>query len=172
MSPNLYEPSARGPFTATEIEELEQTLGCKLPVDYAEFVRTLGPVRFPSPRVTFDVVWQRVDGKAMDADEDEDFEDDFMLMILSDFENIQEHIRFLHGAYSKDGTSFIDKSLFPFSSDVDRGFLLMSLAEETYGKVYIYFPGDDPWGTGNNNYLGYVAGSFTDFIENKIRPYE
>lgn len=164
--------SSRGVFSSEDIASLQTEAGGRLPEDFATFMQTMGPVSFGDDGVTFDVTWQRVDGEDMTADEDEEFQDDFMLLVFSGIESIKKHIRFLHGAYSKDGEPMIDKSLFPFSSDVDRGFLLMSLAEDTYGKIYVYFPADDPWGTGNNNYLGYIAASFTDFIENKIRPYE
>ena len=167
----LYEPSPTGVFAAQAIEELEASVGSKLPDDYKDFVTKLGGVRFPSPRVTYDVEWRRVDAKALESDEDEDFEDDFMLLVLSDPENIHEHIRYLH---AKDGTyePFLPKTFFPFAKGATGDYLVMSLAENDYGAVYVYFPSDDPWGTGENNYLGYIASSFTDFIENKIRPYE
>jgi hypothetical protein len=41
-----------------------------------------------------------------------------------------------------------------------------------YGKVYVWFPSRDPWMTGSNTRgLGYVAGSFADFM-NGLAPKE
>jgi len=171
MSDIVIEPSARERFSASDLNQIELAMGTNLPEDYKAFVSKMGPVSFGEDGVTFDVEWRRVDKKAMALGEDEDFEDDFMLLVLSDVDDVREHIDWLH-AISGNYDPMVPRDFFPFSTGASREYFLMSLAKEDYGAVYLYFPSDDPWGTSENNYLGYIASSFTDFIENKIRPYE
>ncbi len=168
----LFRPTQRNDYTEAEIQRLIRAAEKPLPQDYLDFLREFGGVSFADAGVTFDVTWQRVDGQPMAADEDDDFEDDFMILILSSPQMVLETRSWLHGDDNPHLPPIIPKTLFPISRDADRGILLISLAEGTYGHVYIYFPGYDLWGTGNNNYLGYIASSFTDFIQNKIRLYE
>lgn len=167
--------SARGVVDAAELESLEQQVGFELPSDYKTFMMTFGPVGFGDEGVTYDVEWRRVDGKPLssdeDEDEDEDFEDDFLLLVLSNPEYIRECLSRLWLSGGAKVPRIPDK-YFPIAQEAIYPYVVMSLEGDDYGAIYLYYPSDDPWGTGENNYLGYIAKSFTDFIENKIRPYE
>ena len=168
----LYEIDEENAFDASALAEIEQKLGLALPNDYKGFVLSTGDVAFIDDGVTSDFEWRRSNGAAIQSDETEDFEDEYMLLVLDGPEEIIENINVLHGHYRQDGVGMLPKHLFPFTAGATREYLLISLAPKDHGSVYLYFPSDDPWGTGENNYLGYIASSFTDFIENKIRPYE
>lgn len=164
-------PSPRGPMTEAELNDLEARAGHRLSDDYRSFMKTMGPVNFGDDGATFDVDWRRIDGQPMAADEDEDFEDDFMLLVLSDAEVIASNIDFLNTAHGAQGP-MVPPVLFPFAAQATRGYLLMSLAQSDSGSIYLYYPSNDPYGEGENAYLGYIAPSFSTFLDTALRPYE
>lgn len=57
------------------------------------------------------------------------------------------------------------ENMFPIGGTAGQDMILLELSPQK-GRIWYWPEREDAWGRGDNKTLGYVAGSFTDFINN------
>lgn len=138
------------PVSDADIALLEQRLGGKAPASYADFMKTYGSVEFAFRiKNGFDYVY-RMDDRTEQRSE-----------AISFIKSPEQALKYYDGL-RKDPKINMPEHLLPFAMDYGQGELLIEFGQPTERVYYWSFDNHD-WETGTTR-LGFVADSFTDFI--------
>ena len=163
--------AAGTPFSASEVAEIEQTVGMPLPESYKAFVAVHG-----NAYVTEDfddwryvhVDWRRTDGRPVPPEDAEEIETVFPFYGLWPADTALDQYTTLHIA--DDRLLTIPRHYFPIGHDTGGAKFWLDLSEEGKGSVWVIYTNINvPWGEEGNNYIGFVAHDFEDFIAAKLQ---
>ena len=150
------------------LKELASRVRGNLPRRYVEILEVFGPPYFEKGDKAFTVDWSRFDGKKLRHDEQALFPEDYAISVFSSPPRLTEmldHIEFC----SSFEAPCLPRPFFPFATDVFSMMLLFDLSPERHGQIYAWQPVPEPWGEGENQYIGFVADSLDDFLFNRLR---
>ncbi|PID36634.1 MAG: hypothetical protein CR993_04645 [Rhodobacterales bacterium] len=71
--------------------------------------------------------------------------------------------------YVPETKTTIPKKYFPVGTDISGMYLLMDISPEKFGTIWAWHKSTDPWGKGDNLYIGFVADSYEDFLFNRLQ---
>lgn len=137
----------------------------RLPQDYAEFMKTSNGVKGFDCDACF--IAHFPDGISI-------FEFDYIANWLSMKRTNSTHLAtssIVTKVNYPDGFAYIGRAM---SDEVGEGLILTGIDQNSpdYGKIYMLMSAADPYGEGDNTRgIGYVADSFTEFMNN-FRPRE
>lgn len=148
------------PFTPEQVAQIEARIGEALPEPYKEIVMTHGDLYFEHPRL-FDVEWQRIDGEPLDPAESRDFVTEYATYGFHSAERVLEQLDLIRMNIGDN----LPERYFPFAQDLQAMHLMLDLKRgRGHGAIWAWWFKSEPWGTGDNQYVGYVAESLEAFL--------
>ena len=141
------------PATAEEIAEVEALAGRSLPADYKGFLKDHGFVEWDMDIPdTFDYR----------LGTDQPVVKSAYIAHLSNLAFLREFDKYGRADNPSQGLPQFPAEYFPIGGTPGQDKILLELGT---GRIWYWPERADPWGTGDNTELGYVAESFTRFVE-------
>jgi len=148
-------------FTDAQLAEIEKLVSKKLPVDLKTFLKQYGGVStgvgYLDDPVAFFVV--RVQMGTSVSEYSAGFS-----YFTSHEEMVRSYTILTGDSPHFDAGPRIPELMLPINNPSDNDMLLLDLSDKNYGKIWYWKAIEETWGSEDNNMLGYVAKSFTDFI--------
>ncbi len=144
------------PATRDEVARVAELMGRTPPADYQEFLLSHGFVEWDIDIP--DTFQWRLRGEGQDVVKSSS------VTHLEPVRKMESYLR--HGRVDDPsrGLPQFPAEFFPIAGTAGQDAILMELAPE-HGRIWYWPEREDPWGTGDNTELGFVAESFTAFIE-------
>lgn len=144
------------PATPEEIDELVGLAGYQLPADLTGFLRSYGLVEWDIDIPdTFDY---RLGG------EGQSIVRSAFVGRMASLNSLRNHVRYGQAYNPSMGLPQYPANYWPIVRTPGQDVVLIEL-EPTLGRIWYWPEREDPWGTGDNTEPGFVADSFTAFIE-------
>lgn len=163
---NYWQLKNKPKATAEDIQLIESSLGIKLPTSYVEFITRYGFVIFQSG---IDGMRDAFDYTITYPDRVEVHEGDIAYMMKAD-RVIQSYNIATDPDYGEEWSPCFPRNYLPIAGDAGQGSILLELDGDHPGRIWYWTEKQWPWGEEDNTWLGFVAESFYDFINN-LHPY-
>ena len=153
----------------SDLARLSKRVTGQLPPRYAKIITEYGIPSFDLDGRYFDVAWSRIDGEVVTAPELERLQTEFLTFGFLTSETVANVLDMFERYAPRDGGFAAPPHFFPFAQDVYSLTLVFDLSPERHGQIYAWQPVPEPWGEGENRYIGFVADSLDDFLFNRLR---
>jgi len=148
-------------FTDENFLKVEKLVSKNLPDDVKDFLKKYGGVStglgYIDDPIAFFIVRVPM-GTAM-----REFSTGFSYFASYD-EMIESYTILTGDSPHFDAGTRIPEKMIPVSNPSDNNMILLDLSDKNYGKIWYWEAVEETWGSEDNNMLGFVANSFTDFI--------
>jgi hypothetical protein len=153
----------------SEIEKIEDLLGHSLTKDYVETLKQCNAPYIESLDKVVHCRWLNLDQSPAEGDEAEEFETISPIFSLWNVDTIITELKQVH-EYSDKSKTFLPKWFVPIAHNGGGGDYIMDVSSgPDRGSIYLWYVNlNDPWGDGNNRFVGHIADNFTQFIQEKI----
>lgn len=144
------------PATEADVAEVRRLAGAPLPDDYLDFLSRYGFASWDDALPA----WFSYAVRQGDAVVEQ-------TSALTHLQSPSSIASLLQHAWSDDpasGFPVAPSTMFPFAGTAGQDLILLNLAPER-GIWFLPEGREDPWGTGDNTQLGYIAPDFTTFID-------
>ncbi len=169
-----YAKSRQSSASTAELERIESTLSCKLPADYREFLETCNGASINMPPdnmgAAVRVEWLRSEDLSEAASaEVAEYETTYFIVTIWPVENvISEMEQFF--VYGDQSLGFLPRHYLPISHDNGGSDYVIDVSDGPQrGYVYLWPVNMNvSFGGAQNEHIGFVAKSFTEFVTEKI----
>lgn len=168
-----YAESDQSSATIAELRKIEGIIGCKIPEDYRHFLESCNGASIAMPPddvgAAVNVEWLRSDLTTPQPEEVADFQVLFFIggiwaaaEVISEMEQF-----FVHGDQS---LGFLPRHYLPISHDNGGSDYIIDVSDGPQrGYVYLWPVNMNvSFGQERNEHIGFVARSFTEFVNEKI----
>lgn len=168
--PHLDLASAEDRATEADIAALQAAFSAPLPEVFVTLHRQHGPIFFGDNEdggLQFDIAWRRIDGQEMAVDA---FEDLLLDDVIDSMDSVAEIKDRLSDWAELASWAPPAGAYLPFSETHDAHVLMVAMSGPETGKVFVWQAGSSPWGEDQGAYVGFIADSFNDFLNNRLYP--
>lgn len=165
---DLTSPDERA--TDAEIATLKAAFSTSLPDLFVTLYQQHGPIFFgdnDDGGLQFDIAWRSIDGQDIAVDA---FDDLLLDDVIDTMKSVPDILEVLSEWTELASSSPPAGAYLPFSETHDAHVLMIAMTGPETGKIFAWRTGPDAWGEGQSAYIGFIADSFGDFLNNRLYP--
>jgi hypothetical protein len=150
-----------------QLTQIETSIKQAFPAEYKEIITNYGFPYF-EPAMCFVPVWQKYNNEPFTQEELEGMTDvpERGIATFQEITTLAETYELL-----AQFPGYIPPQLFPFTKDFGTSYLAFKLDDSPqHGSIWCVVNSDEPWGTGDNQCVGYVAPNLTEFLFTTLQP--